>query len=94
MFTSEETKQYYWDWFLENTPKSERPFGMTDKRLEKVRGEIFVDEFFWSDVYHRHGGHNDLNSFKEENSFVFEHCQGNFFGMIYEVMILRGIVKI
>jgi len=87
-------KEKYWDYFTDKT-KFKRPFGCTDKRLVKIKSEIFADTFFWSDVLARHGADNYRNpeDFKMQTSPEnFEHCRGNFFGMIMQTMIRNNML--
>jgi hypothetical protein len=95
MYTSEELKQSYWNYFTDKT-KFKRPFGCTDKRLEKIKSEIFNDKSFWDDVVWRHGCEKYTNpeDYKANiSSETFEHCLGNFFGMIMQTLTRNNMLK-
>lgn len=93
--TLDELKEAYWNCFT--TSKSyPKPFGVTPKRLQKVKAEIMADKFFWDDVLFRHGCDKfpDPNEYlKNRDKETVEHCQGNFWGMIVQTMLERGIIK-
>jgi hypothetical protein len=94
MITPIELKNAYWKYFTDKT-KFKRPFGCTDKRLEKIKDEIFKDDFFWMDVIWRHGCNKYINPEDYKSAVMpedFEHCRGNFFGMIIQTMIRNGML--
>ena len=94
MNISEEMKIYVWNYMV-NLPKKERPNGCTDKRLQKAHKAVFASEFFWDDVVNRHGLNEDelLPELKEQEPEVYDHCVGNFWGMLMETMWRNGIIK-
>jgi hypothetical protein len=92
MMINDEKKNEVWKHFV-SLPKSYRPNGLTDKRLEKVKYIIWKTEFFWDDVVCRHGLLDvsivDLKLLDKE---TYEHCMGNFWGMMMEIMHKSGII--
>ena len=94
MYTPDEMKNAYWDYFTDKT-KFKRPFGCTDRRLEIIKTELFKDGFFWNDVIWRHGCDKYINpeEYKQQiDADTFEHCRGNFFGMIMQTMIRNNLL--
>ena len=94
MNVPEEMKIYVWNYMV-GLPKKERPYGCTDKRLQKVYKPIFESEDFWDDVVSRHGVSDDMlfHKLKEQEPEVYDHCIGNFWGMLMEIMWREGIIK-
>jgi hypothetical protein len=93
--TLDELKEAYWNCFTTST-KYPKPFGVTAKRLEKIKPTIMTDQSFWQDVLFRHGcdKYPDPHKYLEEkDAFTVEHCQGNFWGMIAQTMLEKGILK-
>jgi hypothetical protein len=78
MYISEDIKKYVWDYML-SLPKKERPYGCTDKRLQKILPVVFSKEDFWDDIVWRHGiNNNKLSKLKEDDIETYNHCVGNF----------------
>jgi hypothetical protein len=90
---SEEKKTEYWNYFL-TLKKEYWAVGFTSKRLEKVKPVIWVDEDFWADIIHRHGGEDRTpQQMKNQDKFTYDHCMGNMMGRIFHTMINKGIIK-
>lgn len=94
MNVPEEMKMYVWNYMVA-LPKGERPNGCTDKRLQKVWEIAFKTEYFWDDVVSRHGVSDEmlLPQLKETDPETYDHCIGNFWGMLMEIMWKNGIIK-
>jgi|GEM_PF-1610377 len=85
-------KQQYWDHFL--TLKKYWNHGMTLKRINKVKDIVMEDGFFWDDILSRHGGYEySPEELKEKDLFNYQHCFGNFAGMLGDI-IYRAADKI
>ena len=57
------------------------------KRLEKVKPIVFKDELFWSDILLRHSGDKmSPKEMKEMDKNHYDHCMGNFSGMVYQIL--------
>ena len=86
-------KEEYWNHFL--NLKSFWGYKVTLKRLENIKDIIWYDNEFWSDILDRHNGKNMTpEEMKENKPELYEHCFGNFAGMIYQTMIEYKIIKI
>lgn len=86
-------KSEVWN-YMASLPKRERPQGCTDKRLSKVCDHVFVNEDFWDDIVFRHGiQFKTLEKLKEEDQETYDHCTGNFWGMLMEIMWRNKIIK-
>lgn len=85
-------KQEYWDHFL--TLKNYWGYGVTLKRLEKIKSTIWDDKDFWSDILLRHSGQSITPIEMKNNNFAnYQHCFGNFAGMIYQTLIRHEVIK-
>lgn len=94
MRVSEQKKNEFWDYFTSEECKNFRYRGMTDNRLKRVKSIVWKDDDFWFDIVLRHGGQiRTPQEMREKDSFVFDHCIGNFFGQISEIMYRAGIIK-
>lgn len=85
----EHKKKEYWNHFL--TLKSYWGYCVTKKKLEKIKLTIWNDEEFWDDILGRHDGANQKPL--DMNTATYEHCFGNFAGMIYQTLIERQLIK-
>ena len=67
--------------------------GVTGDRLRKVRQVLFDDDEFWLDVVGRHNGRNQTpESLQMCELDVYDHCLGNFWGMVYQTLVERGLI--
>ena len=67
---------------------------VTGPRLRKIKEEIWQDDFFWSDIVWRHNGDKQTpEQMRESNVETYHHCLGNFWGMIIQTLVERGLVK-
>lgn len=97
MLVRQDKKDDYWShfvkrWAIEGLGGG---YGITGPRLRKIKATIMADEEFWDDVYWRHGG-NQFSSpedMAEQEPDTYEHCLGNFWGMIYQTLVEQGLVK-
>jgi len=86
----------YWNHFVARwvTEKVGGGYKVTGPRLQKIKGEIMRDEDFWLDVITRHGGLKVTpEKMMQDDIEVYNHCLGNFWGMIYQTMMERGLIK-
>jgi hypothetical protein len=81
---NQEKRIEYWNYLT--TEKAERPKGVTDKRLEKIKSEILADDQFWFQVIERHGAEfmSPVELYAEERRNRADHSRGNFWSMIRE----------
>ena len=89
-----ETKNMWWNHFVERwiVDGVGGFHGLTGPRLRKVKKQIFKDHFFWNDIILRHG----FESMEPENckhTDNYDHCLGNFWGMICQTFVTRGLIK-
>jgi len=97
---AEAKKHEYWNhfiakWALEKLGGGYGPTGgkVTATRLHKVKLIVFREEFFWQDILLRHDG---MNMTPEQMIFnyphTYDHCSGNFWGMLIQIMIENNIL--
>lgn len=86
-------KDMVWQYML-SLPKSHRPQGCTDQRLIRVCALVMNNEDFWSDIVQRHGL-VDLSpeELKQQDEEAYDHCEGNFWGQVMEIMWRNKIIK-
>ena len=86
-------KDMAWQYML-SLPKSHRPHGCTENRLNRVRPFVMDNKDFWEDIVHRHGL-VDLSpeELEQQDKEAYEHCEGNFWGQIMEIMWRNKIIK-
>jgi hypothetical protein len=92
----EQKKAQYWNHFVTRwvVDKVGGAHGMTGPKLRKVKPIIWDDNFFWSDVIARHGGMGMTpEEMQARRPGVYDHCLGNFWGMIVQDMVERGWLK-
>ena len=96
MYVKDGKKHEYWNHFVEKFFVMKDPLvvEITGPRLRKVKPIIWEDEFFWNDIIWRHSGViKTPEEMEQEDRAVYEHCQGNFWGMIVQEMVERGVIK-
>lgn len=96
MTVSERKKHEYWNHFIGQwiVEKVGGGHGITGAKLRRIKFAIWYDEFFWSDVILRHGAQDiSPERLREARPEVYDHCLGNFWGMIVQTMIERGMIK-
>lgn len=92
MIYTEHKKQEYWNHFLK-LPKY-WPHGFTEKRLQKVKPIAWKDQDFWDDILQRHGAFDCTpQSLKDRNLGIYQHCFGNFAGMLLNIMVKNKIIR-
>ncbi len=85
-------KEQWFDYLLEN--KKYWPYGVTAKRLEKIKAAVFADEDIMYDLLERHNGKIVTpQEMLADNKAWFDHCIGNFACNIAEKMRSTSIVK-
>lgn len=95
MKITEEKRHEYWNHFVAvlYVYRSRHP-NITGPRLKKIKPAIWADEDFWFDIIHRHNG---MKQTPEQMAYfdaeVYEHCQGNFWGMICQTLVEEGMLK-
>ena len=89
-------KEEYWNHFKDTIfRKLNKCPSLTDKRMEKLKPIIWNDERFWGDILLRHGGNRMTpEEMKDRNIEWYEHCMGNFSGMLIQTLIRENMVKI
>jgi hypothetical protein len=82
--TSREKRIEFWDFLT--TEKVQRPRGVTNRRLAKVREKVLANDFFWADVIERHGATHmtAVEFYVEENRARSDHSRSNFWSMVRE----------
>ncbi len=85
-----EKRQEYWDHFISRWAVERfggGGYGVTGPRLRKIRDEVMADDKFWFDIVLRHDA-VDLTpeQMRLADSARYDHCLGNFWGMIHEML--------
>lgn len=96
MTTPEGKKWQYWNHFIARWVVEGQGggFGVTGPKLRKIKLIIWRDGDFWLDVVNRHGGLEvSPETMAQTNPRVYEHCAGNFWGMVYQMLTERKLVK-
>lgn len=89
-------KNEYWQYFIERyfIFGEGGGYGVTGPRLRKIKEIVEDNDDFWQDIILRHGGLDRRpDELREQYPDMFEHCQGNFWGMIYQTLIDKQIIK-
>jgi len=92
---SEEKRCEYWNhfvarWAIEGVGGGT---GVSGARLRKIWQAMLDDDEFWLDVVGRHGGREKTpEALRMSEPGVYEHCLGNFWGMIYQTLMERGLI--
>lgn len=76
-------KERYWKYFTE-PGRLNYGFGITQKRLKKIKDHVMQDVDFWGDM-RRHG-------FPDDPVDLCEHGVSNWVGMIHQIMIERKVI--
>lgn len=95
MYTPQEKRYEYWNHFVENffVFGEGGGSGVTGPRLRKIKKYIIRDDNFWADVVIRHGGLDQTpNEMRLYDRDQYDHCQGNFWGMINQTLVEQGLV--
>lgn len=80
----------YWEHFIAAWACGEIEIGhgVTRAKLKKVKPIIMSDNEFWFDVINRHdGNHISPQEMKRQDAANYEHCCGNFCGMLYQSIL-------
>jgi len=86
---SREKRREYWNHFIASwaIDRVGGGHGVTGPRLRKIRDEVMADDDFWWDIVLRHGGANlTPEQMQRTDPQQYEHCLGNFWGMIYPML--------
>jgi len=92
-------KHEYWNhfisrWATEGIGGGFGPTGrkVTGPRLRKAKELIWDDQTFWGDILLRHGGLQVTPECMMCDKALYDHCLGNFWGMLNQTMVERGIL--
>ena len=86
-------KQEIWAHMLA-LPKACRGNGLTDKRIERLKRLVWLDAAFWLDVIRRHNlVQLTIEELKAQDVATYEHCVGNFWGMLYLSAVEKGMIR-
>ena len=88
--TTDGKKNEVWNYFSKVKPF---PNGVTEKRLERIKPIIFKWGYFWQDIMAHGLIDKTPEQLKVENKETYNHCVGNFWGMVNEAMYKSGIKK-
>ena len=85
----------YWNHFIAQAfMQGELPNGVTGPRLRKIKDSIMQDDFFWQDTVARHSGLEWTPMQLEAKApRIYQHCRGNFWGMIVQNLVEAGVLK-
>lgn len=86
----------YWNHFIERwaIKKQGGGNGVTGPKLARIKAQIMRDDEFWLDVVARHGGiERTPEQLEEKMPINYEHCAGNFWGMIHQTLTEKGLMK-
>jgi len=89
MQVSDKRKHLYWNHFISEAYLAPHgfPVGTTGPRLSKIKAHLWDNERFWRDVVHRHSGNTVTPEQMAESEPVrYQHCQGNFWGIIAKIL--------
>lgn len=89
--TEEQKRRAYWLYFIERWAVwgEGGGHGVTGSRLRRLYETIMCDDDLWQDVIYRHGNYPDPARMKADDLKLYQHCMGNFWGMIYQMMVER-----
>ena len=97
MFVIPKGKRHeYWNHFIARWVVEKVGGGayVTGPKLRKIWRAILDDDEFWLDVVARHGGLRQTpESMQLCDPDTYNHCLGNFWGMVYQTLVERGLVK-
>jgi hypothetical protein len=83
MRVSEEKKTEYWNALAGMV----RGTGLTAAKLRRAKPLVWNDDHFWFDIVIRHGGLDKTpTQMSIKDPAVFDHCLGNFCGMLADVL--------
>lgn len=85
-------KMIWWNWFC-CSPKY-WGYGLTLKKLSKLKDSIFDNSFIWNDLFDRHSMRYVM-PWKAMGRDIdnYNHAIGNFAGMIYEKAVLYKLIR-
>lgn len=79
----------FWTYLVNE--KVPRPIGVTDRRLEKIKEAVLMDNFLWSDVVLRFGaGARGAREFYTEDTPSAKQSRSNFWAMVREKISPTG----
>ena len=94
MYTPTDKRNQYWNHFVASAfTEGELPHGVTGPRLRRIKSRFMDDMNVWDDVVWRHAGDErspELMASIEPK--LYEHCKGNFWGMIVQDMVIHGLL--
>ena len=86
----------YWNHFVEQyfVDSIGGGNGITGPRLRKIKNSQMVNDQFWYNVIDMHDGQRRTpEQMKAESAGNYEHCLGNFWGMLMQDMVKHGLIK-
>lgn len=91
MITNEK-KEEVWGHFSRIKPF---PYGVTPRRLGKVKIIIWDWDYFWKDIVIGHGLlYKSPESLRDSSYETYSHAVGNFWGLVVEKMLQNNIVPL
>lgn len=89
-----EKRRTYWLYFIERWAiwGEGGGQGITGRRLSQVYGVLMHDDDLWQDVIFRHGNWGDPAQMRQAQPETYLHCVSNFWGMVYQIMVERGLI--
>lgn len=97
---SQDQRDIYWNHFIERWAVGGHGgghggHGVTGAKLRKIKPVIIADDDFWADVYSRHSGnrYRSPEDMARQAPALYDHCAGNFWGMVYQDLLEGGLVK-
>jgi hypothetical protein len=86
----------YWNHFIEQCfiEGIGGGHGITGPRLRKVKPIILPNDRFWADIIDRHNGTaRTPEEMRQDDQANYDHCLGNFWGMVRQTMVEKGLIK-
>lgn len=97
MQVSNSKKHQVWNHFIERwvLEKLGGGYKVTGSRLNKIKPIIWNDRDFWQDIVYRHGlDRTTPEQLRENDIETYNHCLGNFWGMVYQDLVDRRIISV
>ena len=79
----------YWNHFIERffVEKVGGGANVTGPRLRRIKNQILADTRFWFDILDRHNGQDRTpDEMRRSDPENYNHCLGDFWGMVISVM--------
>jgi len=95
MYTPLLKRHEYWNHFVARlfVDKVGGGWGVTGPKLAKIKERILRDDNFWEDIILQHGGLDKTpEQLHIDDPLIYDHCLGNFWGMIYQTLTELSLV--